>query len=437
MRNKRNILTIIFLSMLGVIFAIACAEKAQKAKIDKEFIGKEAICPVTGDKFVIHESTPVVEYKGEKYYMCCPGCDDEFMRNPERYIDKMREVEKSENEESKIEYWTCSMHPEVNADEAGNCPICGMALIPVYERSTPDNSLNLTDRNIELAGIRTVPAQKKHAYKEIRAVGVVAYDPQLFTVQEEYLNALEMVETIKNADEVAQGRAEQLIEHAEYKLRILGMGESEIKTLKQKRKRESSLILPEHETWVYAEVYESDIAWIKKGEDVVVTSIAHPGEEFHGQIISTNPVLNFKTRSVQARIRLGNTNMKLRPGMYVETVIMAKINASGSTRHGDAMLVIPRESVLDTGMRKIVWVYRGNGNFEPREVKLGPDVSVYEGDKGTRYYPVLDGLKEDELVVTNGNFLLDSESRLTGIAAISYGGALGVEEHQAPVMHQH
>ena len=66
------------------LFLISCSAEAEKVKIEKDIIGTEVICPVRGEKFTITESTPVVEYKGEKYYFCCPGCDTEFMQNPEK-----------------------------------------------------------------------------------------------------------------------------------------------------------------------------------------------------------------------------------------------------------------------------------------------------------------------------------------------------------------
>ena len=100
--------------------------------------------------------------------------------------------------EKEILYWTCSMHPEVRADEEGNCPICGMNLIPVYEKETSEGegSLYLNEKDIELAGIRMVPSTKENLYKEIHTVGKIAYDPNLVIAQEEYVNALFLVEKI-------------------------------------------------------------------------------------------------------------------------------------------------------------------------------------------------------------------------------------------------
>lgn len=335
--------------------------------------------------------------------------------------------------EKEILYWTCSMHPEVRADEEGNCPICGMNLIPVYEKETSEGegSLYLNEKDIELAGIRMVPSTKENLYKEIHTVGKIAYDPNLVIAQEEYVNALFLVEKMNGSDGIAMERAKRVLEKSNYKLRLLGMDETEIKELNKTRQVETSLIIPENETWVYADVYESDIGWIKKGQKVAVTSIAYPGEEFHGEIKSINPVLNPRTRSIQIRVQLSNSNGQLRPGMFVDVKVRAVYSPATFSEHSDKnthkILAIPKESVIDTGNRKVVWVYLGNGNFQPREVKIGPEAISYDENRGMRYYPVLSGLKEDELVVTNGNFLIDSESQITGIASIGYGGALGVE----------
>ncbi len=409
--------------------------KPVKTELDKDVIGKEAVCVVTGDTFLINEFTPVVEYKGKKYYFCCSGCDTEFMKNPEKYIDDdSKEETQSNNPEQspgEILYWTCSMHPEVRSDTEGNCPICGMNLIPVQKHKAleSEGSLHLSARDMELAGIRMVPAQYHLVQKEIEAVGKVAYDPELVIAQEEYVNALDMLDGLAGSDDIAVARTKKVIENAEYKLRLLGMDEAEIHTLKSTKRVARSLVLPDHETWIYVDVYESDIAWVRKGQDVSITSVAYPGEKFRGRVRSINPTLDPRTRSVQVRVQLSNPHKKLRPGMYVDARISAQYVAPPavheSRKSSNKVLAVPRESVLDTGNRTVVWLYVGDGNFQPREVQLGP-LGVVRGERSAHFYPVLDGLMENEIVVTNGSFLIDSESQITGVAALGYGGALDV-----------
>jgi Cu(I)/Ag(I) efflux system membrane fusion protein len=429
-----------FFLALSLFFLVSCSERAQKAVLDADMIGRKALCPVTGDTFTIHGSTPVVVYKSDKYYMCCPGCDVDFIKDPEKYLKEMRKKGEASDtlvpEAGNVSYWTCSMHPEVRSETEGNCPICSMILIPVYEKSESNNSLHLTNNGMALAGIRTIPVKREHLHREMRLVGTVAFDPELVTAQEEYINALEMREGIGSTDVVARNRAEQLISYADYRLKLLGMDEAEISALARVRKKQLSLVIPQNESWVYADAYESDIGWIEKGQEVIVTSTAFPGEQFHGKVVSVNPTLKRNTRSGQIRIRLSNPESKLKPGMYVETRIMAPVYLPEAKTRQTPLLAIPAEAVLDTGKRKVVWVYAGEGYFEPREVRIGPEGYAHGRSSGVRYYPVLEGLREGELVVTNGNFLIDSESRITGVAAMGYGGALGVEEQEMPI-HQH
>lgn len=409
-----------------------------KIMVEQDMIGAEVVCPVSGDRFYVSETTPVVEHKGKKYYFCCPGCELEFKKDPEKYIELIEKQPESLNSEPelKILYWTCSMHPEVKSDVEGNCPICAMALIPVYERRAEENVLKLSDRDFQLAGIRMVPAMKHHVYKVIQAVGEVAYDPMLVIAQEEFVNALAMLETLQDADQVTQERAATVVEHAHYKLRLLGMDESEISELQKTKTVARSFVIPDQETWVYARIYESDMSWIKKEQAVSVTSAAYPGETFHGTVRSVNPIVDPHARSVEARIKLHGVQRKLKPGMYTNVSIRAMYTLPNATHQHD-IIAIPRESVLDTGNRKVVWVHVGNGSFQPREVKVGPLAMVDRDGHMVFYYPVLEGISENEMVVTNGNFLIDSESQLTGVAALGYGGALGVEEQPQPPIHQH
>ncbi|UCC11566.1 MAG: efflux RND transporter periplasmic adaptor subunit, partial [candidate division WOR-3 bacterium] len=187
----------------------------------------------------------------------------------------------------------------------------------------------------------------------------------------------------------------------------------------------SSLVIPDGEAWVYADAYEADIPWIRKKQQVRVAAQAFPGEEFEGVVTSVNPTLNTMTRAVRVRIRLKQGSGKLKPGMYVSVKIQA-VYTSGHAEND--MIAVPRSAVINTGKRTVVWVYKGEGAFEPRLVQVGPAGTVENGEQETRVYPILAGLDENDLIVVNGNFLIDSESQITGIAAIGYGGALEVDE---------
>ncbi len=437
----KTIAVILFIALVGAsFFVLSFGEKARKVELDKNLIGTKAFCIVAGDSFVINESTPVIKYKDELYYMCCPGCDEQFIKNPEKYMMNMthEHVEKGKTDsDSEVQYWTCTMHPEVRSDEEGTCPICGMALIPIYERSDAGSILHLDDRAIELAGISLVQVKREHLHRELHLVGKVAFDPGLVTAQEEFVNALHMSEMIGEGDAVAMERAARLIQGSEYKLRVLGMDDDEIRILKRTKNIDRSLVLPDVASWVYADAYESDIALIKRGQEAVVVSSALPGMEFKGRVESISRIFDSRKRAATIRIRLDRVESVLTPGMFVE----ARINAPfrGNMAHEmEMVLAVPAEAVLNSGTQQVVWAYLGDGKFQPRVVNLGPKTGAYVGDVLVHYYPVIEGLAENETIVINGNFLIDSESRLSGLAAIGYGGALGVEENeQPPPVHQH
>ena len=286
-----------------------------------------------------------------------------------------------------------------------------------------------------MAGVETAPARKLHLYKKIRTVGRVAYDPHLAIAQEEFISSLKALDKIQegNISEIKQ-RAVGLVESSKRKLRLLGSSEEQIKELEKKRVVQTNLILPEEKMWIYGAVYEYELSWVKVGERVKVTTPSLPGEEFSGVISSVNPVLDPKTRSVTFRAEVGNPDLKLKPEMYVDVVIMSMY----VTRGGEHMvLAIPKDAVLDTGIRRIIWVDKGNGEYEGREIQIGPEATSIVDGREAKFYPVLSGISEGEKAVTKGNFLIDSQSQITGVAASAYGGALGAEEEGTVPVHQH
>jgi len=147
--------------------------------------------------------------------------------------------------------------------------------------------------------------------------------------------------------------------------------------------------------WVYAEVFQSDISQIHRGDPATVTSDAYPGRTFYGRVDFIYPNVNMDTRTIKVRLVFRNPSLKLTPGMFVNVNLKISLG-----RH----LAIPVSGVFHTGTRNIVFVDHGGGYLAPRDVTLGPRA----GD----YYVVLKGLKPDERIVTSANFLIDSESQL-------------------------
>jgi Cu(I)/Ag(I) efflux system membrane fusion protein/cobalt-zinc-cadmium efflux system membrane fusion protein len=147
--------------------------------------------------------------------------------------------------------------------------------------------------------------------------------------------------------------------------------------------------------WVLAQVFQSDLGRLKSGSSATLTVDTYPGRTFAGRVDFIYPDIDMTTRTARVRLKFANPGLKLMPGMFV--------NASLEVPMGEHV-VVPAAGVLQTGTRQIVFVDRGAGNLEPREVQLGAHV----GDQ----FIVLKGLNAGDTIVTSANFLIDSESQL-------------------------
>lgn len=147
--------------------------------------------------------------------------------------------------------------------------------------------------------------------------------------------------------------------------------------------------------WVLAQVLQSDLGSVKAGAPADLTVDSYPGRVFRGRVDFIYPDVDLTTRTVRARLVFPNPNLALKPGMYINVVLRIPLGKQ---------LVIPASGILQSGTRQIVFVDRGAGYLEPRDVQVGAQV----GDE----YVVLSGLKLGERIVTSANFLIDSESQL-------------------------
>lgn len=167
--------------------------------------------------------------------------------------------------------------------------------------------------------------------------------------------------------------------------------------------------------WVKADVYESDLPQIRSGQAVEISSDALPGKTIHGSVEFIEPQASSETRTVPVHVHVANTGMRLHPGMFVRAVFAIR---------QESALIVPRSAVLDTGTRKLVYVAKENGVFEAREVQTGTP--------NNDWFPVIAGIEPGERVVTNGNFLIDSQVRLTGGMTGMFGGSKEFGDHQTP-----
>jgi Cu(I)/Ag(I) efflux system membrane fusion protein len=148
--------------------------------------------------------------------------------------------------------------------------------------------------------------------------------------------------------------------------------------------------------WVLIDVAERDLAQVAIGAKVTIRSRALAGKTFGGTVALIYPHLNAATRTARIRVEVPNPDELLRPEMYVDAEI--------ETGTPSPVLAVPESAVLDSGSRQVVMIDKGEGRFEPREVKLGRD--------GGGLVEVKQGVSEGEAVVTSANFLIDAESNL-------------------------
>lgn len=170
------------------------------------------------------------------------------------------------------------------------------------------------------------------------------------------------------------------------------------------------------QVWVKANVFDADLPRIRPGLAATVTSEALPGMRLSGKVDFIDPQSDPQTRTTPVRIQVENPGTRLKPGMVVQTLFRISLGN---------VLTVPREAVLDSGTEKIVYVADENGVFEQRRIQTGTALKDQ--------YPVTDGLKDGEKVVTNGVFLVDSQTRLTGGLTGMFGGSKSFSESPSPV----
>ena len=302
------------------------------------------------------------------------------------------------------------------------------------------------------------------------------YSPELISAQAELLQALKAVGSIKdNTSDLMKRTTLAMLEASRDKLRLLGLARAQIDKIESAGQPVThitvyspigGIVINKHATegmyvntgtpiytladlsrlWVKLDAYESDLPWIRYGQEVEFSTEAYPGQVFKAKISFRDPILNAKTRTVKVRLNVDNSDGKLKPGMFVRGVLRAKVAQGGAAMapelagkwicpmHPSVVkdqpgtcdicemdlvtteslfatvnepnkppLVIPATAPLITGKRAVVYVRIPNADkptFEGREVVLGP--------RAADYYLVREGLAEGEIVVTNGNFKIDS-----------------------------
>lgn len=258
------------------------------------------------------------------------------------------------------------------------------------------------------------------------------YSPELVATQQEFINALKWKAKsgTNQADEFASMYSrdiDTILDAARLRLRFLDISDEQIeeiestgmalRTLKlnspvdgtviQKTAVQGTRVMPGEKlfeiadlstVWVVAEIYESELSLVREGETAKIRMSYFPGKVLTARIEYISPTLSEETRTAQVRFSLPNPDRALKPQMFSDI----ELDVNMGTR-----LVVPEDSIIDTGERQIVYVDKGDGNFEPRLVTVG-EVSGGSAE-------ILSGLKLNERVAASANFLIDSEARLKGI----------------------
>jgi Cu(I)/Ag(I) efflux system membrane fusion protein/cobalt-zinc-cadmium efflux system membrane fusion protein len=362
------------------------------------------------------------------------------------------------------------MHPDVVQDEPGDCPICGMNLVPrsaSESRAGQEGVIVIDPAQVQNIGVVTAPVEIADISRRSRTVGILdfnadevtwvntkfegwietvhvnyvgeevregqalfeIYSPELVTTQEEYLRALDYAASLSDSARPEPRRqAESLVRSTQERLAYWDITDEQIRRLESTRSvlrlltvtspadgviaevmseaLEGMYVEPGMDLykianlatiWVHADVYELDIPWIRTGQPAEVSFRSAPDERFRGRVLFIYPEVSRDTRTLKICVEVPNPQRRLRAGMFADVLV-----------HGPLLedaLMAPQSAVIRSGERNIAFVALGEGRFQPREVELG---IKGEGDR----IQILSGLAAGENVVTQAQFMLDSESRI-------------------------
>ncbi len=366
------------------------------------------------------------------------------------------------NHSEETQQWTCSMHPQILQPEPGDCPICGMDLIPA---ETTTNGLSASEFTMSkhamaLANIQTtVIGNVSNAENGVLTLSgkimeneeATAIQPAHFNGRIERLYVNTVGETVKKGQAVATIYSPELVSAQQEFITAYRLKESQPKLYEAVRKKlqnwkipgsqldkiqrtgevQTSFTIYSHVSgvvtellakegahimdgkpifkvsnlntvWASFDVYENQISQIDKDQLITVTTNAYPDKEFTAKLSFVDPILNTQTRTVSVRATLNNREGIFKPGMFVTGKIKG-INTSGA-----AEITIPATAVLWTGERSLVYIKTKDNPpvFEMREVTLG----TKSGDS----YSITDGLASGDEIVTNGTFTVDAAAQLQG-----------------------
>ena len=369
--------------------------------------------------------------------------------------------------ERKVLYWYDPMHPAYKADKPGVAPDCGMQLVPKYAddetAKMPAGTVKIAPDKQQLIGVRTGTVERQPLVRTVRTTGQLTsdetklahvhvkingfidkvfvdyvgqlvkkgqplftlYSPDLVATEEEYLIAKRGAKDLGTSQfsEVSQG-SQSLLRSTRERLRLWDISDEQIKKLDETGEVTKTLtfyspvsgfvtdrkafpqtaVTPDMDLyvitdlstiWVNADVYEYEVPFVKVGQTADMQLSYYAGKSYTGKITYVYPAVDPVSRTVKVRIEFSNPNFDLKPQMFAN--VQLKINYG-------RQIVVPQEAVMDSGDKQYVFVVHEGGMFEPRAIQMGAKL---EGNA-----VVLSGLRAGDTIVTSGNFLIDSESRL-------------------------
>ena len=368
--------------------------------------------------------------------------------------------------ERNILYWYDPMHPQYKADKPGTAPDCGMDLVPKYADEQPASmapgSVMIAADKQQLIGIRTAEVKRETLVRDIRTTGQITanetriahvhvkvngfvdkvfvdyigqlvkkgqplftlYSPDLVATQQEYLIAKSTEKTLGASPlpDVARG-SQSLLRSARERLKLWDISDEQINKLDESGEVTRTLtfyspvtgfvmdrkafpqtaVTPDTELytvsdlstiWVNADIFEYEVPFVKIGQHAEIQLSYYPGKTRNGRISFIYPTVDSTTHTVKVRLEFPNPGFQLKPQMFADVGLKVSYGTH---------VVVPQEAVLDSGKQQTVFVAHAS-YFEPRKITTGAKL---EGK-----VVALSGLKAGETVVTSGNFLVDSESRL-------------------------
>jgi len=376
--------------------------------------------------------------------------------------------------EKKVLYWYDSMNPLIHSDKAGKASD-GMDLVPKYAdemadmTDMPTGTVKLSDQRQQMIGVRTTEVKKQNITRTIRTVGRVEmdetrishihvkysgwienlnvdftgklvskgqelfsiYSPDLVSTQQEYLIASRGQQELGKSSypNVVHG-VESLKSAVRERLRLWDVSDAQIEKLEkngevsrtfkffspisgfvvERKAFEHVYVTPDMElytiadlsrVWLTADIYENELPFIHVGQNAKVQLSYSPGMTYTGKVTYIYPTVDMNTRTAKVRLEFANPGFTLKPNMFADVDLIVDYGQQ---------LTLPTEAVMDSGTRQLVFIAKPGGFFEPREVKLGARLD--------NQYIVLSGIKLGEKVVTSGNFLIDSESRLSSVTDV-------------------